>query len=254
MAEAGQAITNEQDSAEGRALEQRLTELQINPQQSNELQMLDAALEETTGENAAEGESGNGHHHDTRNLLHIDTIYMEPQVQEYARGREILAKFPDARRIEIASHWKIPELHGNAELVQDWVKVKRGALVLGVKKSLSAMPYERSCDFVAPSHANGCSMACAYCVAPGTLISTPQGQIPVEQIREGSAVLAFDSSAGRLVTGFVSGTACREVEEALEIEVDGITLRVTAEHPIWTRRGWVKAGELTENDEVLCFS
>ena len=45
----------------------------------------------------------------------------------------------------------------------DWVKVKRNTLVLGVKKSLSCLPYERSCDFVAPSHANGCSLACAYC-------------------------------------------------------------------------------------------
>ena len=140
------------------ASEQRLTELQINPQQANELQSID-----TNNDAVANTENGHGHHHDARSLLHIDTIYMEPQIEEYARGREILARFPNAKRIEIASHWKIPELHGNEELVQDWVKVKRNVLVLGVKKSLSAMPYERSCDFVAPSQANGCSMACLYC-------------------------------------------------------------------------------------------
>ena len=88
---------------------------------------------------------------------------MEPQVEEYARGRAILAKFPNAQRIEIASHWNNPALNQNEELVGDWVKVKRNTLVLGVKKSLSCLPYERSCDFVAPSHANGCSLACAYC-------------------------------------------------------------------------------------------
>ena len=104
-----------------------------------------------------------GHHHDARRILDVHTIYMEPQVEEYARGREILARFPDATRIEIASHWKIPELRDNDELVSDWVKVKRHVLVLGVKKSLQCMPYERSCDFVAPSHANGCALSCSYC-------------------------------------------------------------------------------------------
>lgn len=32
-----------------------------------------------------------------------------------------------------------------------------------MKKSLQARPNSRSSDFVAPSHANGCAMACAYC-------------------------------------------------------------------------------------------
>ena len=221
-----------------------LTQLQINPQQSSEQQ---AASDDTEPD-----DPHRGRHHGARRVMDINLIYMEPQVEEYERGRAILAKFPDAKRIEIASHWNNPALSQNEDLVGDWVKVKRHTLVLGVKKSLSCMPYERSCDFVAPSHANGCSLACAYCVTRGTLISTPRGLIPVEQIRDADAVFAFDSSLGRLVPGFVSGTACRQVDEVLEIQVDGTTLRVTAEHPIMTRRGWVKAGDLTEDDEVLC--
>jgi spore photoproduct lyase family protein len=38
--------------------------------------------------------------------------------------------------------------------------------VLGVKKSLSARPNGRSADFIAPSTASGCAMACAYCYVP----------------------------------------------------------------------------------------
>lgn len=101
-----------------------------------------------------------------RRLLDVQTIYMEPAIEEHARGREILAKFPDAERIPVESHWKIPHLHGNEGLVEDWVQIKRTVLVLGVKKSLSATPYSRSCDFVAPSHASGCAMACSYCYVP----------------------------------------------------------------------------------------
>lgn len=101
-----------------------------------------------------------------RRLLDVGTIYLEPSVTEYARGREILAKFPDAERIEVPSHWNIPGLHGNEGLAEDWLKIKRTVLVLGVKKSLAAMVYSRSCDFVAPSHASGCAMSCAYCYVP----------------------------------------------------------------------------------------
>jgi spore photoproduct lyase len=46
------------------------------------------------------------------------------------------------------------------------VRIKREALVLGVKKSLAARPNGRSADFIAPSTANGCAMACAYCYVP----------------------------------------------------------------------------------------
>ena len=38
---------------------------------------------------------------DLRTLLAIDTIYLEPAVEAYPRGREILARFPAARRIEV---------------------------------------------------------------------------------------------------------------------------------------------------------
>jgi spore photoproduct lyase family protein len=96
-------------------------------------------------------------------LLNISTLYYEPAVLEYPRGREILEQYPEAERIEVASHWNIPQLHGNEDAVGDWNKIKRTVLVLGVKKSLTAKPYERSSDFVAPSQANGCAMACAYC-------------------------------------------------------------------------------------------
>ncbi|MCW2571261.1 MAG: splB [Frankiales bacterium] len=44
-----------------------------------------------------------------------------------------------------------------------WVRTKSEDLVLGVKKALTARPNDRSSDFIAPSTANGCAMASAYC-------------------------------------------------------------------------------------------
>lgn len=59
-------------------------------------------------------EVGNPHFHtimpraDT--LLDIGRIYLEPAVETFARGREILARHPDAERIPVASHWRITDL------------------------------------------------------------------------------------------------------------------------------------------------
>jgi spore photoproduct lyase len=96
-------------------------------------------------------------------LLDVTTIYHEPDVPDYPRGRAILDRFPAAERIVVPSHWNIPELHRNEALAEEWNRVKRTVLVLGAKKGLRVTPYERSADFVAPSTANGCAMACAYC-------------------------------------------------------------------------------------------
>lgn len=96
-------------------------------------------------------------------LLNIKEIYYEPAALELPCAQSIVSQHPDAQLIEVASHWNIPELHGNEGLAEDWNRIKRTVLVLGVKKSLQARPNSRSSDFIAPSHANGCAMACAYC-------------------------------------------------------------------------------------------
>ena len=93
-------------------------------------------------------------------------IYHERGIERFARAQEVLDRFPDAERIEVLSHQAIPGLHGNAGAVEDWVRNKREVLVLGEKKSLSARRNERSSDWIAPSTANGCAMACSYCYVP----------------------------------------------------------------------------------------
>ena len=101
-----------------------------------------------------------------RALLDILRIFLEPEVETFARGRAILDRFPAAERIPVPSHWNIPSLHGNEGAAEDWLAIKRGTLVLGVKKGLAMRPNGRSAHFIAPSTSNGCAMACAYCYVP----------------------------------------------------------------------------------------
>lgn len=103
---------------------------------------------------------------DVNKLIEIDTIYLEPEARNLPRAVQILQSYPQARLIETPSHWNIPSLHGNEGSLQDWIKIKRGTLVLGIKKSLTCRPNERSSHFVAPSISNGCTMACSYCYVP----------------------------------------------------------------------------------------
>ena len=101
-----------------------------------------------------------------RPLLDVRRLWAEPAALASPRGQQVRARFPAAEVVEVDSHWRIPELHGNAGNVERWVRVKTEDLVLGVKKTLAVRPNGRSADFIAPSAANGCAMACAYCYVP----------------------------------------------------------------------------------------
>ncbi|MFI5639535.1 spore photoproduct lyase family protein [Streptomyces goshikiensis] len=99
-------------------------------------------------------------------LLSVREIRAEPAAAASPRGRQVLARFPDAEIVPVDSHWAIPDLHGNAGNVDRWVRIKSEVLVLGEKKTLTTRPNGRSADWIAPGPANGCAMACAYCYVP----------------------------------------------------------------------------------------
>lgn len=102
----------------------------------------------------------------TAPLLRIRRIYAEAAALELPRGRDVVARWPEAEIVPVESPWQIPEVHGDEANVARWVRITTEAFVLGVKKSLVTRPNGRSADFIAPSTANGCAMACAYCYVP----------------------------------------------------------------------------------------
>jgi spore photoproduct lyase len=50
-------------------------------------------------------------------LLEVTRIYAEPAAAALPRGQQILARWPAAGMVEVASHWQIPELHGNEAML-----------------------------------------------------------------------------------------------------------------------------------------
>jgi radical SAM superfamily enzyme YgiQ (UPF0313 family) len=98
----------------------------------------------------------------------------------------------------------------------------------------------------------GCPYHCSFCLAKGTTIVTAQGRNKkIQNVRVGDKLMAWDEKEGKLSHTTVVATGCRVVADLLRVETaDGFTLLITDEHPVYTRRGWVEAGELTTEDEV----
>lgn len=68
------------------------------------------------------------------------------------------------------------------------------------------------------------------CLEAGTLIATPAGQVPVEQLARGDAVWSVVD--GELQPAIIQATVEVDPAEYVEIAAAGRILRVTAEHPL----------------------
>jgi radical SAM superfamily enzyme YgiQ (UPF0313 family) len=98
----------------------------------------------------------------------------------------------------------------------------------------------------------GCPYHCSFCLAKGTTIVTAQGRNKkIQNVRVGDELMAWDEKGGKLSHTTVVATGCRVVAGILRVETaGGFTILITDEHPVYTRRGWIEAGELTTEDEV----
>ena len=122
-------------------------------------------------------------------------------------------------------------------------------------KTLITRNNDRSSDAISPNFVYGCLGGCmsSYCVEEGTLISTPNGQVPVEKIQDGDFVLSYNNSLKLIEVKKAHHTFYRESDSWIEIEVNQKRIVVTGEHPFYiVGKGWVEAQYLTEGDEVLC--
>ncbi len=93
----------------------------------------------------------------------------------------------------------------------------------------------------------GCPQHCLFCVPTDTLITLDDGEkISIQDVSVGT-VLRGQNSENKVTKLYK-----RKSENIIKIEIDGgKILEVTPEHPIYTKRGWVLANDLNENDEVL---
>jgi spore photoproduct lyase family protein len=92
----------------------------------------------------------------------IKQLYIQRSAVNIDRAKEVISKFPDAKKIYVDSHWNL-DINKDANNAEDWLKIKKHTLIVGIKSSLSARENGRSTDYIAPSHSSGCVLGCSYC-------------------------------------------------------------------------------------------
>ena len=94
---------------------------------------------------------------------------------------------------------------------------------------------------------------CDECFPSDTKITTIDGYKNIEDIKIGDKVLAFDEKTNRFAYKKVTDVFVKKMPESmmsLTLNAHHI-IRCTCNHPFWTKKGWVKAEDLTLEDEVL---
>ena len=85
------------------------------------------------------------------------------------------------------------------------------------------------------------------CHPEGTMIDTPAGKTPIEELKAGDAVWGVDHLTGRVVQAKVQHTFTRSTGEDL-IAIGETSM--TPEHPVWTTRGYIPAKDVNPDDTV----
>jgi hypothetical protein len=89
------------------------------------------------------------------------------------------------------------------------------------------------------------------CFAPGTMVWTQTGRMPIERIQAGDRVLSQDVNTGELAYKPVLGRTTREPRPRIKIEIGGESIASTGSHPYWVNgKGWLLAKQLEAGDRL----
>ncbi len=100
----------------------------------------------------------------------------------------------------------------------------------------------------------GCENNETSCFAAGTLVQTPSGNVPIEQLRVGDAVYAFDEARQVRAVSKVTRTFVHDDKEVRTLHLaDGQVIAVTDEHPFYLPEvgAYVRADRLQADQDLL---
>jgi RHS repeat-associated protein len=102
-------------------------------------------------------------------------------------------------------------------------------------------------------HASNVGEGCRrLCFAEGTLVSTSEGLIPIEQVEVGDQVYSYDETTGEERVAEVVALHHRDVAALWVLDVGSETLETTDEHPFYVAgQGWTEARNLRAGDILI---
>ncbi len=92
------------------------------------------------------------------------------------------------------------------------------------------------------------------CLDGETLIKTTKGMIPIKQIKKGDMVISYNINNKKYEQDIVNNVYknISKNEKMYELEFDnGKKIKITGNHKILTKNGYIRADELTKNDEII---
>ncbi len=89
------------------------------------------------------------------------------------------------------------------------------------------------------------------CIRRGSLVDTSAGLIPIEKIRPGIRVQAYDSDLCSFRESEVAAVINQGIQKTKKLVTDGNhKLEATPEHPLWTPGGWAQMASLKIGDYI----
>ena len=90
------------------------------------------------------------------------------------------------------------------------------------------------------------------CFIAGTLVHTPDGNVPIERIKQGDLVWAWDEETGEVSQKAVVETYVNETDELVHVFVNGEEIITTPSHPFYSPvKGWTDAIHLRAGDILV---
>ena len=87
-------------------------------------------------------------------------IYYEKAIENYELGKQLMEKYKDVPKVEIASHNAIEEMRKKEN--KEFVNMKRN-LIIGVRKTHKFVENHKVSDYLVPYTSSGCIAMCMYC-------------------------------------------------------------------------------------------
>lgn len=92
------------------------------------------------------------------------------------------------------------------------------------------------------------------CFIAGTLVWTPDGSIPIDSLKEGMSIYAYDTEAQKVTGEKVEQAYGRTVDRLIEVKFEDQKIVTTSEHPFYVRNGWLEAKDLKKGDTLFTTS
>ena len=93
------------------------------------------------------------------------------------------------------------------------------------------------------------------CLTGDAKVMTDEGEITIKEIADnqmiGVTLPSYNEETGELEQDVIVAVVCNGVKDVIELDTDVGVIKLTPDHLVMTQRGWVEAGQLTLDDEIV---